>query len=118
MAWETRCASFPGSSAGLLRLLARVQQAEPSLEQGFQPSPHTCAVRRAETSVVGSCFRSHLCVWKPLGWALLALQKTLFPFFFFIFSLVDPLTRPRGTLGATSLLRAEQILTPFVQGED
>lgn len=62
VAWETRCASFPGSSAGLLRLLASVQQAEPPLEQGFQPSPRTCAVGRAETSVVGSCFRSHLCV--------------------------------------------------------
>lgn len=119
-AWETWCASFPGSSAGLLLLLAGIQQAEPSLEQGFQPSPHTCAVRRAETSVVGSCFRSHLCVeasW--LGTAGFAKKPFFFFFIFnFFFPLVDPLTRPRGTLRATSLLRVEQILLPFMQGED
>lgn len=62
VAWETQCASFPGLSAGLLHLLASIQQPEPLLEQGFQLSPHTCTVRRAETSAVGLCFRSRLCV--------------------------------------------------------
>lgn len=117
VAWETCCASFPGSRAGLLRWLARVQQAEPSLELGFQPSPHTCAVRRAETSVVGSCFRSHLCVEATWLGTTGCAKKNLF-FFLIFFPLVDSLTRPRGTLGATSLLRAEQILMLFVQGEN
>lgn len=61
------------------------------------------------------------CVWKHLGRALLALQKDLFFYFLFFFS-ADSLTRPRGTLGATSglesMLGAEQILMAFVQGED
>lgn len=61
VAWETWCASFPGSSAGFLCLLADVQQAG-LLEQGFQLTPRAHDVGRAETSVVKSCFRSHLCV--------------------------------------------------------
>lgn len=83
VAWETRCASFPGSSAGFLRLLASVQQAEPPLEQGFQPSPRTCAVGRAETSVVGSCFRSHLCVEASWPGTTGFAERPLFLFFIF-----------------------------------
>lgn len=59
------------------------------------------------------------CVWKPLGWALLVLQKDLF-FYFYFFFLANSLTRPGGTPGATSgpdsMLRAEQTLMAFVQG--
>lgn len=118
VAWETRCAFFPGSSAGLLHLLAGVQHAEPPPEQGFQLSPRTCAVGRAETSVVGLCFRSHLCV--EASWpGNTGFTERLFLFFFF---LVNSLTGPRGTLGAASgpdsMLWAEQILMAFVQAED
>lgn len=97
MAWKTWCASIPGPNAGLLCLLAGVQQAGPPLQQGFQLSPRTCAVGRAETAVVGSCFRSRLCV--EASWpGTVGFEGRGFLFLFLgLFFLNDSLTGPRAT---------------------